>query len=363
MTNNEFEQRVQELAKAGMMPYAVFEPRYPHKGIGAALSVRAALYFKGGYTSNKRLALASVFDEYITLAKQACGPADESPIKWLWFNGKKALRFAKSPALSSLATSVGPNDGFDATYLGGETASDASSFEFTTFCLEKFQADLGTRGLDVLVFSLPVPFVQAIPDPFVQLFSDAASALDAVHGHAGLAVNLSAPGRHENESSEYFMSQQLGPGLDVGDPLAMKARDLTDRIKTIDWLTLIDKDMLERVGQVAKLRSELPKDWFSLTPCAQALLIRAGVLPQAGTPQGDGVPVSPPPAYVVLNAALRNIQADTVSILQRGTVNGDAPVYNSKPSSDAWLRRFDVSEVELLQAKAAVLDTPKVSPD
>ena len=159
------------------------------------------------------------------------------------------------------------------------------------------------------------------------------------------------------------MSQQLGPGIDVGDPLATKVRDLVDRIKTVDWLTLIDDGMLKRAGELSALQSELPKDWFSLTPCAQGLLIRAGVLPQAGTPQGDGEPIAPPPAYVVLNAALRDIQAETVSILQRGTVNGDAPVYNSKPSSDAWLRRFDVSEAALLEAKAAVLDTQKLNPD
>lgn len=75
------------------------------------------------------------------------------------------------------------------------------------------------------------------------------------------------------------------------------------------------------------------------------------------------MPIAPPPAFVVLNAALRDILADTVSILQRGTVNGDAPVYNSKPSSDARLRRFEVSTEQLLQAKAAVLDTLKLNPD
>lgn len=156
------------------------------------------------------------------------------------------------------------------------------------------------------------------------------------------------------------MAQQLGPGLDVGDPMAMKARKLTDRIKTVDWLTLIDNGMLDRVGRTPALQSELPKAWFGLVSCAKGLLIRAGVAPQAGVPQGDGQPISPPPAYVVLNAALHEILAGSVSSLQRGTVSGDAPVYNTTPSSDVWLRRFDVSPDDLLRAKAAVLDTPKL---
>lgn len=360
MTNNESQQRAQELTQAGMMPYAVLEPRYPHKGIGAALTVRAVLYFKGGYTKDKREALAWVFDKYMNLATQACGPDDANPLKWFWFNGKRALPIAKAPSLHTLATIVGPNEGFDATFVGGGTAADASFFEFTTFCIEQFQAALGTRGLDVLVFTLPLPFVGSDPEPFIRLFGDAAAVLDAIHGHAGLAVNLSPSGRTENESSEYFMSQRLGPGLDVGNPVAMKVRDLTDRIKTVDWLTLIDSGMLERVGHIPALQSELPKDWFRLVPCAPRLLIRAGVLPKAGTPQGEGQPIKPPPAYVVLNAALREIVADSVSSLQRGTVNGDAPVFNTKASSDAWLHRFDVSPEQLLQAKAEILDTPKL---
>ncbi len=356
---NELLVRAQELSKVDMLPYALLEPRYSHEGVGAALTVRAALYFKGGYTSAKRQAIAATFDAYLALAREAAGN-DDAPINWLWFNGKRALRFKKAPTLWDLEKRTGENEGFDACYVGGESAREASHFEFTTFCLEKFQADLGTRGLDVAVLTLPRPFVQANPEAFVKLFREAAAMLDAVHGHAGLAINLSPSGRTENESSEYYMAQRLGPGIDVGDPIAMEVRDLADQIKTIDWLTLIDKTMLHRVGGIETLQSELPRDWYSITPCAQGTMIRAGVAPEAGVPQTNAAP-APPPAYVVVNAALRDVVADTVSVLQRGTVNGDAPVYNSKASSDAWLRRFDVSDEALLSAKAAVLDTPKLA--
>jgi hypothetical protein len=360
MNSTELEQWAQDPTKAGTLPYALLEPKHSHKGVGAALAVRASLYFKGGFTTGKRESLAAIFDRYMQVASLA-SVDNQNPIRWMWFNGKRALPIRKAPALSSLAGSVGENEGFDVTYLGGETASDASFYEFSTFCLEKFQADLGTRGLDVLVFTLPVPYVQANPEQFVTLFRESAAALDAVHGHAGLAVNLSPTGREENESSEYFMAQQLGPGVDVGDPIAMKVRDLVDQIKTVDWLTLIDERMLSRVGQIGALKSELPKDWFSMEPCAQGLLIRAGTLPQAGTPQGDGEPIAPPAAYVVLNAALQNVVATSVSALQRGTVSGHAPVYNTTPGSDAWLRRFDTTPEDLLKARASVLDTPKLA--
>ncbi|NIF54867.1 type VI immunity family protein [Burkholderia sp. Ax-1724] len=359
MSSNDFEEWARDPKRAGTLPYAVFEPKHPHNGVGAALTVRACLYFKDGYTTDKRQAIAQAFDAYLKVARQAV-EEDAQPIRWLWFNGKPALTLDKAPSLATLARQVGTDEGFDAIYLGGETAREASFCEFMTFCLEKFQADLGTRGFDVLVFTLPIPFVRATPEPFVDLFQEVAVLLNAVHGHAGLAVNLSPTGRPENESSEYFMAKQLGPGVDVGDPMAMKVRKLSSKLKTVDWLTLIDGAMLEQVGGLRTLRSELPRDWFRLDACGQGLLIRAGVAPQPGMPQGEDQPIAPPPAYVVLNAALRDVLTDSVSSLQRGTVNGDAPVYNTAPSSDAWLRRFDVKSDDLISAKAAVLDTQKL---
>jgi len=355
MNNQELQAWASDPSRAGTLPYAVFEPRYPHDGVGAALVVRGVLYFKGGYSSDVRRSLATCFEQYSAVAGDA--------LRWFCQDGKRPVKMTKAPTVASLANSVSEDESFTFVYSSADAIREAGLYEFTVFCLEKWQAAMGTRGLDVLVFSLPVPVVKADPALMPRLFDTFANLLNAVHGHAGYAVNLPPTGRDENESSEYYMSQQLGPGIDVGDPLATKVRDLVDRIKTVDWLTLIDDGMLKRAGELSALQSELPKDWFSLTPCAQGLLIRAGVLPQAGTPQGDGEPIAPPPAYVVLNAALRDIQAETVSILQRGTVNGDAPVYNSKPSSDAWLRRFDVSEAALLEAKAAVLDTQKLNPD
>jgi hypothetical protein len=361
MSSDEFEAWAKDPKRAGTLPYAIFEPRHAHQGVGAAVVVRACLYFKGGFTVDKRETLAWAFDEYIKLARKAAG-SNDTPVKWLWFNGRPALSVDKAPTLATLAKRVRDNEGFDAVYVGGETAKDASFYEFRSFCLEKFQADLGTRGLDVLVFTLPVPLVRDNPQSFVKLFREVATALDAVHGHAGLAVNLSPSGRPENESSEYFMAQQLGPGVDIGDPMAMKVRKLTEHLKTVDWLTLIDDAMLERVGAIEVLQSELPPDWFALERCARGLLIRSGVSPQAGTSRGEDQPMDAPPAYVVLNAALRAILVDSVSSLQRGTANGDAPVYNTPASSDAWLRRFDVSPQALLLAKAAVLDTPRLLP-
>lgn len=92
-------------------------------------------------------------------------------------------------------------------------------------------------------------------------------------------------------------------------------------------------------------------------------MIQAGMQPRAGSEEvAKGAPAIAPPAYVVLNAALRPIIAQSIGSLQRGTATGDAPVYNTESSGNEWLHRFDVTPGELLAAQAAVLDTPKLPP-
>lgn len=55
------------------------------------------------------------------------------------------------------------------------------------------------------------------------------------------------------------------------------------------------------------------------------------------------------------------IRADSLDALQHGTVNGGAPTYNTATSTAEWLHRFEVSEDELLDAKAGVLNTPRLT--
>ena len=341
-------------SRAGTLPYAAFEPRYPHKGVGAIVVVRGVLYFKGGYSRERRAAIAKCFEQYRT----ALG----APLSWFFQEGKRATKFEKAPSLAAVATSLSEDETFTFAFTDAQTSREAGAFQFSAFCLEKWQASLGTRGLDALTFSAPVPLVKANPELVPKLFIEFANLLDAIHGHAGYAVNLPPTGREENESSEYYFSRQLGPGVDVGNPFRSTFRDLIDKLKTADWLVAIGPEMVAKLGGIRALA--LPPDWFRAAPYGEGgLMIQAGMQPHAGSEEvAKGAPAIAPPAYVVLNAALRPIIAQSIGSLQRGTATGDAPVYNTESSGNEWLHRFDVTPGELLAAQAAVLDTPKLPP-
>ena len=336
-----------------LVPNALLEPRHSHEGIGAAVAVRGCLYFEKAYDAEVRETLAQCFDDY-------CAVAGDK-LTFLWHNGKAAQAFNKAKPMRDLASKLGENDRFDFDYMSGESASDAGFWSFHVFGMRGWEQKMGTRGVDVLDFSFPMVAVQEDPDAFAGLFFRFAQRLKALRGHAGFAVNLSPTAQTENESTEFWVSQIM-PGLDVGYPAANPERDMRDKIKSVDWLTAISKDMLDRVGGVSKLRSELPPAWFAFGDYGAGVVIRAGVLPDGGLSESEDKPPVLPPAYVVLDAALRPIRASEMEILQRGTVNGDAPVYNTKASTAAWLRRFETDENGLLAAKAALLDTPSLEP-
>lgn len=91
------------------------------------------------------------------------------------------------------------------------------------------------------------------------------------------------------------------------------------------------------------------------------IIIRAGKLPDSGASVDEGQPPIVPPPYIILDHALRAIRADSLDALQRDTVNGGAPTYNTAISTAEWFRRFEVSNDELLGAKAATLNTPRLT--
>jgi hypothetical protein len=347
------DQNFLEWAKANqgkaLVPNGLLEPRYANDGIGAAVVVRAALYFERAYDAAVREAIADCFDDYC--ASPGC------KLTFLWSNGKAAQPFARAKSLRAAARSLGAEDRFDFCYVGGDQASDASFWRFEVVGLRQWQEKTGNRGLNSLAFSWPVVAVQENPDAFTKLFFDAARRIAAVHGQAGFAVNLSPTVPHENEATEHWIAQIM-PGLDVGEPSSTSARDLKDKVKTVNWLTAIDKPMLDAVGGLSALRSELPPDWFAIGDYGAGIVIRAGVLPESGLSDSEDKPAFLPPAYVVLDHALRAVRTESMDVLQRGTVNGGAPVYNTKVSTELWLKRFEVSDDELLRAKAAVLETP-----
>ncbi len=286
---------------------------------------------------------------------------EAGPMRWLYEEGKSPMAFHKARGFPKLATQLPGSQILVSVTTSADHKLAAGFFEFFVFCLEDWQAAMGTRGLDVMTFTVPRRFLQICPGVFEAMFAECAATIPTIWGHGGLGVNLPPLEIEANEASEYFLCRRYGPGIDVGEPASTSIRDLMGKIKTVDWLTALDADLVRQVGGADTLM--LPPDWFRKTPFGNAgLVIQAGPEPAAGVPMGKGIPPGAPAAYVLLNHALRSIVAESSDILQGGTVDSTAPLLNTRVATEAWLRRFDVPDEEINGYWVELHKTPKLSP-
>ncbi|MDR6493530.1 hypothetical protein J2797_003428 [Paraburkholderia terricola] len=369
MTNEELAAWANDPQRSDTLPFGLLEPRYQKGIVGAALVVRGVLYFRDGHTSAVRQALARCFGQYQTeietyqrLVDEAAGHASSrtGTLHWFYQDGKQPVAFEKAPGFDRLAQTISADDVFSVTITSADHKLATGFFEFSVFCIDAWQSKVGGGGLDALVFTVPRRFLELRPGTFQTLFSDFSNAVPTVHGHAGYAVNVPPVGREPNEASEYFLAQRYGPGLDVGDPMRTDVRDMTDRIKTVDWLTALDAELLQKVGGPQKL--PLPPDWFGRRSFGDGgLIIQAGAAPQTGVSAGPGKPPAPPPAYVLLNEALRPIVATTADALQDGTLSSTEPLLSTTLASESWLRRLDIPPEQIPAQWVELHKTPKLA--
>ncbi|WP_334022571.1 DUF3396 domain-containing protein [Burkholderia gladioli] len=341
--------------RADTLPSGFYEPAY-RKGItGAALVVRGVVYFRDGYTSAVRAALVKCFEQYnATIVEYAQAlarvrqeePPKNGPLRWFYSEGEQPAPIDKAPKLATLAKRVPSDEALVVQMTSADHKLATGFYNFGVFTVADWKAPR-SGNLDVLDFTVPRMFLDHRPGIFQALFTAFCEALPTVHGHAGLGVNLPPMEQEANEATEYAYARRYGPGIDVGDPMGYSTVRLTSKIKTVDWIVALDKNLVRAAGGPASWT--LPPDWFVRQPLgADGLIIQAGAAPQAGISDGPGKPPLPPPAYVLLNAALRPIIAEDMDILQRGTLDSTAPLLNTTMATEAWLKRFDLPDDQVI---------------
>lgn len=339
----------------GVLPGAMLMKYGPENYIGATLAVRATLYFHGSHTAAVREAICNCFDQYEAIARQH--------LTWLWREeppeGPDKFAYPKAKSMREMLKRMDENDCVGFAYIGGAKPHDASPWLFWVSGLREWEAKQGDNGLDSLQFSVPRQFVENHPTEFQRLFIACARLLMAEHGHAGYAFNLSIVRKPENESTEAVMVSKMA-GLDAGSAVLVAARHktgITSHIKTVGWLTAINTHMIETVGGIPKLRSELPQDWFAKYDYGNGIVIQAGPEPEIAPVELD----AKPPIYVLPNMALRTLRIAHIGSLHQGSMDGEPRLAGA--AAERWLTRFDVPDSQLLAYKAKLLDEPKLTPE
>ena len=329
------------------VPGGMLTKQGPQKYVGAVPAIAGTLFFNDAHLPEVRKAICDCFDTYlITATPQLTWLLREDPPE-----GPDRMAFEKAKPLKAMLAKMDEDDFVSFWYTSGKAVHDAGPWEFQVIGIPAWRAKMGGWGLCGLRFSVPLLFVEEYPEAFQELFVTCANYLRAEHGYAGHALVLSALRYDENQAFEAFLTSKMR-GFDAGG-LVSGAVNAHLGIKTVSWLTAINRDYLEKVGGESTLRSELPMDWFRLLEYENGVVIQAGLQPEAAPAD------APLPARMVLpDMLLQPVRTPQVR-LHYASAESEPRLIGK--AAERWLTRFDVPRDQLLAVKAQLLSEPKLS--
>jgi hypothetical protein len=282
----------------------------------------ATLYFSEGSRPETRERLASAVDTY----RRAIGD------RLVW-GADPFTHQAKKLAGTDIADvrawmhRVGPREPVDIMLHAGQNQDDASPYRVVAAA-----RSLRSTELSYFSFSLPFAWLAAHDvGAFTKLVIDECNLLAPTHGYAGLAV---VP--HVDISRQ---SPEMAPILGLVARFAGLELDLPgshaiyleqeNRIKGVNWLTILSDSWIEKLGGEKDLREKLGEG-IELHRFNTGVVIQAGPRPLFG----DAHRQEAMPHYKQVARALKPIRIDSVRALS--TPNGF-----DRDRSDRWLARFD----------------------
>ena len=113
--------------------------------------------------------------------------------------------------------------------------------------------------------------------------------------------------------------------------------------------------MVDKVGGLSWLRSELPANWFAKYDYGNGLVIQAGPAPDIAPVESD-----PKPAiYVLPSMALKEVRLVDSDDLHSGSKDGEPRLAGF--TAKQWIARFDVPGEDLMRYETKLLGEPKLT--
>jgi len=222
---------------------------------------------------------------------------------------------------------INPNEGMQVMMHGGRRKDDASAYMVVALVRS-------LRAAELSHFTVASPFEWLTSNPAgacPELVLDLCNILAPTHGYAGLSVIPHVD--VSRDSAEFASALALAArfsGLEIDLPWSHAIYlEQEDRIKGVNWLTVLDHAWVERLGGEEKLRLALGEG-IVLHAFKTGVVIQAGPRPLFG----DVNRQEPMPDYRRVAKALKPIRIESVRALSstRGF---------NRDRSDKWLARFD----------------------
>jgi hypothetical protein len=178
---------------------------------------------------------------------------------------------------------------------------------------------------------LPTSFIQSSSDTLRELTRELACNFDFASGHAGYSFNLSDDitlGFYAH--SELYRLGMRYPGIDIPS-LTTSIFVINDGIKCINWLTLVGKRHLDRLGSIPDL-SKMLGDQVLIEEFPHGVMFQAGSAPEIGDVNRHKIL----PLYHKVGSVLSIVRAtEHPPFIFRGKLADE-------DATQEWLSRFDL---------------------
>jgi hypothetical protein len=287
----------------------------------------ATLYFWGGHTSVKRMALIECVEAF----ENAYG----SKLKWACDPDSWDTEYLADKELPKFRDYVASLDADDCIewHLSSSDDRDAAA-EYSISCLTERGWHEGR--ISQLSFQVPRshPFDAVLRTTLEQLLFLCIEKLEPFHGHAGLAAvspeeSIPYEGDVFDVATRYMALYVEGAGDLLCAPRGPKS---------VNWLTIVGDLLAERLGGWQKYADYCRQQGIDTIRHGKSLVLRAGEFPEIA-------PISSvlPPAYIAANEALRPLRDGAYSSMGGGSIDGELRF--NRCTSDLWMRRFDMSGI------------------
>jgi hypothetical protein len=319
--------------------------------VGSVPAVAGTLFFADAHLPVVRDAICECFDEFKHLAGEH--------LTWLFREdppeGRSAgkIAYEKTKPMRAMMADLDEDDSVSFHYTSGKRDKDAGPWEFQAFGLPSWRAKAGGWGLSGLRFSFPLLFVEENPAAFQTMFVSFARHLQAIHGYGGYSLILSALKYDENQAFEAVIASKMN-GFDAGG-LVSGAVNAHIGIKTVSWLTAVNYELLNKVGGMNALRSELPLDWFATYDYGHGVVVQSGPKPEAAPADESG---EKPARLVLPDMLFKPLRAPQVRLHY---ASSESEFRLIGLAAEEWSQRLDIDESKLLDYKAKLLREPKLT--
>ena len=239
----------------------------PKGDVLLGICTKIVLYFDKGYTTEKRQAILTMFDEYRAMLKDQITFTQDRKYNWI------DLRQQSAPEVKEWLQPLPSDWQWEFLYKGGNREYDASNVNFSVLG----RADWGEKKgrLSRVLIHFPLTFFATYHESVQDVLVRWLGYLQPLHGYAGIGTCRHLEENLAYRAAEYSVAQKY-PGLEITNEIS-EGLDLNiETIKGISWQTILSRELLNKVGGVQALS---PIKGLSVWQAKDVYLIQASDYP------------------------------------------------------------------------------------